>query len=239
MSTYELIKFQNAEELAQAVAAKWLKEIEALGQSNRFYGVALSGGRIAGRFFSAAAHVAKARQLSLGTIDFFWGDERCVPPDDAESNFRLARETLLAPLGIAEGRIHRVRGEEPPEKAAAAAGEELCRLAPGERNGQPVLDLIFLGMGEEGHTASLFPGEPEEVKNSTAVFRPVVTPKPPPLRITLGYRAIAAARQVWVLASGAGKENALRESLTPGGKTPLGRVLQLRACTTVFTELAV
>jgi 6-phosphogluconolactonase len=239
MSTHEVVRFASAEELAGKVAERWLNEVQALGATSRFYGVALSGGRIAGRFFSAASDLAKARNLSLEQVDFFWGDERCVPPKDAESNFRLAREALLEPLRISDRRIHRVHGEDLPEQAAKAAGEALGRLAPRERNGQPVLDLVFLGMGEEGHVASLFPGEPEEVMTSPAVYRHVVASKQPPHRITLGYPAIAAARQVWVLASGTGKENALRESLRPGGATPLGRVLQLRGCTTIFTELAV
>ncbi|HWX19359.1 MAG TPA: 6-phosphogluconolactonase [Candidatus Binatia bacterium] len=239
MSTYELVRFASAEELAGKVAERWLSEIQALGATSRFYGVALSGGRIAGRFLSQAAGLAKARNLSFEPVDCFWGDERCVPPDDAESNFRLAREVLLEPLRVPDRRIHRVRGEDPPEQAARAAGEELCRLAPRERDGLPVLDLVLLGMGEEGHVASLFPGEPEEVTTSPAVYRHVVASKPPPHRITLGYPAIAAARQVWVLASGAGKEQALRESLRPGGRTPLARVLELRGRTTVFTELNV
>ena len=92
-------------------------------------------------------------------------------------------------------------------------------------------------MGEDGHVASLFPGEPEEVMRSQAVYRPVIATKPPPHRITMGYSTIAAARQVWVLASGAGKEKALREALGPGGKTPLVRVLKLRSHTKIFTDV--
>jgi 6-phosphogluconolactonase len=102
---------------------------------------------------------------------------------------------------------------------------------------QPVLDLIFLGMGEDGHVASLFPTEPESMVNDAAVFRAVVGTKPPPNRITIGYQTIAAAREVWVLASGAGKEQALRESTKQAGQTPLARVLRLRSQTTVFTDV--
>ena len=94
------------------------------------------------------------------------------------------------------------------------------------KNGQPVLDLIFLGMGEDGHVASLFPDAPPEILNCAGPFLAIEnSPKPPPRRISLSYAAIAAARQVWALVSGAGKEAALRESLRPGGRTPLARVI--------------
>ncbi|MGO9201590.1 MAG: 6-phosphogluconolactonase [Limisphaerales bacterium] len=97
-------------------------------------------------------------------------------------------------------------------------------------------DLLFLGMGEEGHVASLFPGEPEETAASQAVYRPVTVPKPPPRRITLGYPAICAARQVRVLAAGPGKASALRQSLDPAGNTPLARVLKQRPHTRILTD---
>src|SRR5262249_8059809 len=152
--------------------------------------VALSGGRIARSFFETAAVLAKPRVQAIKTIHFFWGDERCVPPTDPESNFALANELLLGPLAVPDHLIHRLRGEEPPEPAAAQAQAELCRVAPRDQHGQPVLDLVLLGMGEDGHVGSLFPGECEEIMVSKAVYRPVFASKPPPRRVTLGYAAI-------------------------------------------------
>jgi 6-phosphogluconolactonase len=238
----EVIRFPDARALADAVAREWIQEAEQAVAKAGTYCVALSGGRSARQLFAAAVQLAKGGAAKesgsgLGAAHFFWGDERCVPPDDTESNFGLAREVLLGPLGVSGPQIHRVRGELLPEQAAAAAAAELGRVASVNSDGQPVLDLIFLGMGEEGHVASLFPGESEVVMESPAVYRAVTASKPPPRRITLGYAAIAAARQVWVLASGPGKEGALRASLEPAGKTPLGRVLKLRDCTRVFTDL--
>ena len=99
-----------------------------------------------------------------------------------------------------------------------------------------MLDLVFLGLGEDGHVASLFPEETEADRASHAIYRPVIATKPPPRRITLGYPAIAAAREVWVLASGAGKEDALRKSLA-GRETSLERVIGLRAHTRIFTDI--
>jgi 6-phosphogluconolactonase len=100
--------------------------------------------------------------------------------------------------------------------------------------------MIFLGMGEDGHIASLFPGEMETAGSENAVYRAVKnSPKPPPNRVTLGYAAIAAAWRVWVLVSGARKEAALHESLDGHGLTPLGRVAQFRTQTRIFVDFQV
>ncbi len=234
---FEVIPFGTPEDLAQAAARAWLKELSRARGQDGAYCVALSGGRIAGTFFAAAAELMKRERGVLEPVSFFWADERCVSPADPESNFRLAKERLFGPLRIPESQIHRVRGEERPEIAAARAEAELRQVVSASAESQPVLDLIFLGVGEEGHVASLFPGEPEGLMASAAVYRPVVAPKPPPRRITLGYPAIAAARQVWVLASGPGKATALEASLKPEGRTPLARVLQSRPQTRIFTDI--
>jgi 6-phosphogluconolactonase len=236
-SRFELAHFANADTLVRSAAAEWLQDVERVVSGGAPYLVALSGGRIARLFFSAVAEAVGSGQASLTSVHFFWGDERCVTPDDPESNFGLARGLLFAPLHIPEVQIHRVRGEDPVEVAAAEAEAELRRVAPLAANGQPVLDMAFLGMGEDGHVASLFPEESEQAMTSNAVFRPVVAAKSPPRRITLGYPALAAARQVWVLASGPGKEHALRESLAREGKTPLARVLGLRQRTRILTDI--
>ena len=237
MNKVDLISFANADGLALHAARAWLKEIKAANRAGRLHCAALSGGRIARIFFAAVAGQAKADAVSFKPVHYFWADERCVPPDDPESNFATARELLFAPLGISGSQIHRIRGEDSPAAAAQDAGREIRRVAPADKNGQPMLDLIFLGMGEDGHVASLFPGEPEAVMAEKPVYRAVTAAKPPPQRVTLSYGALAAARQVWVLVSGAGKEAALRESLRPGGQTPLARVLRLRPHTRVFSSL--
>lgn len=235
MGSFDLRRFNSAQSLAQSAAVDWVEEISSHLTSGVF-STAFAGGRIAGNFFSEIAVLVKDRRVALTHMHFFWGDERCVPPTDPESNFRMAHELLLAPANIPAGQIHRILGEDPPEKAAAAAEEELRSVVSARLDDQAVLDLVLLGMGEEGHVASLFPGEPEPVITSRAVYRPVKAVKPPPLRVTLGYPALAAAREVWVLASGAGKEAALRESLKPNGNTPLARVLRLRSFTRIYSD---
>src|SRR5271163_1932025 len=158
MEKFELISFASAEELAQDVASAWLDEIAAANHAARPHCVALSGGRIALKFFMSVVAQTKAREISLGLVHFFWADERCVPPTDPDSNFKMANELLFAPLKISETQIHRIRGELPPEAAAAQAASEIFRSVTRNSAGQPILSLIFLGMGEDGHVASLFPG---------------------------------------------------------------------------------
>ncbi len=235
MKNFELISFATADELARAAASAWLDEIESANRAGKPHCVALSGGRIAQKFFAATAGQAGLRKIGDGgtpplpaNVHFFWADERCVPPTDPESNFKLASELLFAPLKILASQIHRIRGEDSPQVAAKLAEEDLRRVVLADKNRQPALDLIFLGMGEDGHVASLFPGAPPEVLNCASPFLAIEnSPKPPARRISLSYAAIAAAKQVWVLVSGVGKAPALRESLRPGGQTPLARVIQV------------
>lgn len=236
MSRHELIPFADNVSLACAVAERWLGLLSNHPVAGPFC-VALSGGRIPKLFYAEIVRLAVARPQLFAEVHFFWGDERCVPPTDAESNFALANENLFKPLGIAPAQIHRIRGDLPPEEAAVEAAKEFTRVARMNAEGQPVLDLVFLGMGEDGHVASLFPGESEEVMASHAVCRVVMASKPPPQRITLGYSALAAANEVWVMASGVGKEKALAESLEENGRTPLARLLRLRPATRIFSDV--
>jgi len=237
MGNFELISFASADELAPRAAGLWLDEIESANRAGKTHCVALSGGRIAQKFFVATVARAKARAVSFECAHFFWADERCVPPTNPESNFKLANELLFAPLKILTNQIHRIRGEDPPQVAVKLAKEELSLFAHSNKKGQPALDLIFLGMGEDGHVASLFPEASAEILNCTAPFLAIEnSPKPPPGRISLSFAAIAAAKQVWALVSGAGKEAALHESLALNGKTPLARVVQSRFRTKIFSD---
>jgi 6-phosphogluconolactonase len=238
MNQYELIPFETADALTHAAASAWMDEIENANLEMKPHHVALSGGRITQKLLSEALKEVKGGRISLSRVHFFWADERCVPPPHADSNYRVVREMFLEPLGIPPEQVHRIRGEEMPETAAQLAEAEICSLVPQNENRQPILDLIFLGLGEDGHTASLFPDEAESVAASAPVYRAITgSPKPPPNRVTLGYPTIAAARRVWMLASGAAKEDALRESLALEARTPFGRVLRARSDTKIFTDI--
>jgi 6-phosphogluconolactonase len=233
---FELISFTSADELAQDVASAWLDEIAAAERAARPHCVALSGGRIALKFFAETVKQAKARAVFFAHVHFYWADERCVPPTDPESNFKTASEFLFAPLKISETQIHRIHGEDLPEVAAQKATMEIFGVVPKNSDGQPILDLIFLGMGEDGHVASLFPNQIEGTFPKAIFCAIRNSPKPPPDRVSLSYAAVAAAREVWVLASGAGKESALRESVSENGRTPLARVIQSRPQTRIFSD---
>ena len=236
----ETLKFSTPDDLACAVASSWLDEIAAANLTGKPHFVALSGGRITLKFFAAVIEQSKARNISLSNVHFFWADERCVPPDDKESSFAAAAEHFFRPLSIAPDKIHRILGELPPERAAQLAVQDIQKTVSRNAAGQPMFDIVFLGMGDDGHVASLFPEEPEAARLNPAIYRAISnSPKPPPNRITLGYDAIAAAKNVWVLASGAGKEAVLRESLSPDGKTPLARVLKMCPAAKVFTDIKV
>ena len=244
MKNFELLSFGTADELASRVAGLWLDEIESANRAGKAHSVALSGGRITQKFYAATVEQAGLRKIGDGgtpslppNVHFFWADERCVPPTDPESNFKLANELLFAPLKIPASQIHRIRGEESVQAAAKFAEEELRRVVSADKNRQPVLDLIFLGLGEDGHVASLFPDAPLQKLESPVSFLAIEnSPKPPPRRVSMSYAAIAAANQVWVLVSGTGKETALRESLRPGGQTPLARVMRSRSRTKLFSD---
>ena len=233
MSGYTV--FADKLELARHIAALWLERMAKRDPAKPFT-VALSGGRIPRLLYELV--VEQARPGAFDNVHFFWGDERFVSATDDESNFKLADEGLFQPLQIPIGQVHRVLTECSEAEAVQMATDELQQFAVGQALGQPVIDLVFLGMGEDAHVASLFPGDTEAIDSQT-VYRAVTGPKPPPRRITLGYPALAAAREVWVLASGEGKAGALRDSLTVGSDTPLGRVLHSREETEIFTDFEV
>ena len=179
-------------------------------------------------FFKALAQHAKGK-LRHPDIHFFFADERCVPPEHAESNFRLVREHLIDCTIVSGDQVHRIAGEQLPHVAAQDAAKGLLEVCSG------MLDTVFLGMGEDGHIASLFPND--SLLESPEVYRPVFAPKPPPNRITLGLPVIARSKNVYVLASGSGKEAALKRSLAESADTPLGRLLQSRRQTVIFTNI--
>lgn len=236
MAAYQRFSFASSDALAERVAADWIASIRAAAQAGRRQIVALSGGRIAKTFLAATARLALAENLSLAQLAFFWGDERCVPADHPDSNFKLAKDQLFDPLGVRPAQLHPLCCDDDGRATASRMSAELQRLADGDATGVPVFDLVFLGMGEDAHVASLFPEESEAVRNLPDIYRPVTATKPPPRRITIGYQVIAAAREVWVLAAGAGKAGALKESLKPASHTPLGRVLCSRARTFLYTD---
>ncbi|GAC1571383.1 MAG: 6-phosphogluconolactonase [Candidatus Elarobacter sp.] len=194
----------DAVALAAATADRVVALIGATLAQRDVAHVALSGGstpRAANALLAAPPH---RNAVAWQRVVFWFGDERCVPPDDAESNYRMNRETLLAPLGIDAARVHRMRGEDDPP-AAAADYDAILRRELGDR---PRLDLVLLGMGPDGHTASLFPGTIAAIDGDKGCVAHYV-PKLGRWRMTLTPRTIDAAHHVIITAGGAEKADAL------------------------------
>ena len=237
MSGLAGFSFSTPDELAEAAARDAIEELRKRSLAHPF-GFALSGGRISNNFFAALVKESRAASLNWSNVHFFWADERCVPPDDPESNYRTAREELFEPVQIPDHQVHRIRGEVDGETAAREAEAEIREILPSDKDGQPILDLLFLGIGEDGHTASLFPGEDPALIDDPRVYRPVVGPKPPPNRVTLGYSAIAASRHAWILASGSGKENAYKALMQREIGLPIVRVVTGRRYTRLYEDIS-
>jgi 6-phosphogluconolactonase len=194
-------------------AAAWLAEtlsdvLKARGQCT----IALSGGTTPRPVYAALAAPDLASGIDWSRVHVYFGDERAVPPDHVDSNFRMAMESLLSRVAVPAAQIHRMEGERPDLDAAAAAYD---RLLPG------ALDVLVLGMGADGHTASLFPGSPALAERRRRVMV-VNGPKPPTHRMTITPPVIAAARQVVVLA--AGREKAVAVARALDDHTPVSEV---------------
>lgn len=177
---------------------------------NRFT-VALSGGSTPRELYSRLATPDLASRVKWEAVHLFWGDERCVPPGHPDSNYCMVAETLLARVPIPMSNIHRIHGEMVPDQAALQY-ENGLRIFFGD---SPCFHLVLLGLGEDGHTASLFPFSPALHEGTHRVVAvPHETP-PPPLvpRVTLTLLAINGARQVVFLVSDASKAKRLAEIL--------------------------
>jgi 6-phosphogluconolactonase len=215
-ASFELRRLTTPQDLFQAAAEEVVRTAaDAVAHRGRF-AIALSGGSTPKNLYTLIAANANT-SLPWERIFFFWGDERHVPPEDAESNYRMAKETLLSKVAIPAGNIFRIPAEYADATVAAAAYERTLQkffaLAPGEF---PRLDLILLGMGPDGHTASLFPETAALGEKSRLVVSNWVE-KLKASRITVTLPVLNSARCVAFLVSGSDKAAALREVLEGNG----------------------
>jgi 6-phosphogluconolactonase len=207
-------RFSDLEAVSRAGAEEFARLLRA---STGTFRVALSGGSTPKRMHELLAAMGRDA-LPWDRVELWFGDERTVPPDHPDSNFGMAKRTLIDPLRLAN--VHRMQGERDPVAAAADYERELVAAA----GAPPVLDLVFLGMGPDGHTASLFPGSPAVGERQRyVVANPVDSPvaKGKTTRITLTVPALSAARHVRFLVAGADKAKVLGEVLGgPRGRYP-------------------
>ena len=186
----------------------------AFAEHGRF-AVALSGGNTPRSVYSMLAQEYKTA-LPWAKIHIFFGDERAVPPDHPDSNYRMANETLLSHVPIPAENIHRIHAELDPESAAEDYEEQLRAYFNLKNGALPRFDLIMLGLGEDGHTASLFPGSSALKEMSRQVASTWVEEKKT-FRITLTYPVLNHAAEIEFLISGGGKAQILRDVLHPQG----------------------
>ena len=208
-STTEVLICADAAELALEAARRFAELAEAFTNDAGRFTVALSGGSTPKAMFQILAEKPFADSLPCPSIYFFWGDERCVSPDHAESNYRMANETLLSKVPVPRENIFRIPAEDEDHERAAAIYSETLQTFFAEE--QPGFDLVFLGMGADGHTASLFPGTTALCAGGGAAANYV--DKLQSWRITLTADAINKARNVIFLVAGADKAPALKEVL--------------------------
>lgn len=229
---------------AEAVASRAVADIARhMQQARRDRGVAhvaLSGGTSPRRTYELLARAPISdRSADFHDVEIWFADERCVAPESPESNYRLVAETLLGPAEIRPERVHRMQGELEPEEGARRYAEELrTRVSPLEHE-LPVLDLVVLGIGPDGHVASLFPGAATLDAGEHALCLGVRdSPKPPPERITLSLSMLRAARHCLLLATGPGKADAVNAMLGEPSRHVPASLLRRARLTVIVDDAA-
>ena len=205
--------FPSIQALAATAAQYFAETVSAAVRLRGQAFVALCGGGTPQMLYSLLAQPPYLHTLPWDKIHFFWGDERCVPPDDMDSNYGQARQILLARVPAPAVNIHRMLGEIPPQGAAEDYIKQLeNQAAPGTR--WPRFDLVLLGMGADGHTASLFPGQLHPAEAGSPVVAVIASYQGRPAnRVTLTPMVFNAAEKVLFLVTGAGKAAALAAAL--------------------------
>lgn len=233
----------DADDLANQVASTLLVALAAVQSERRIPSVVLTGGSIARRIHAAVAHHPERDSVDWAWVDFWFGDERFVPSDAPERNSLQAHEDLLEHLPIDPARVHEMAasdGDHVDVSSAASAYAHDLRQAMERRGpGEPWFDLLMLGIGPDGHCASLFPGRPE-VHASANVVGVRDAPKPPPMRISLGMSTLRRAGHVLFVAAGEEKAEAVAASVRGDGvnTTPAAGPRGLESTTWYVDEAA-
>jgi 6-phosphogluconolactonase len=226
VSNREIIICHDAAALNQKAADRFnLLANEAAANTGRFT-AALSGGSTPKALYSLLAAPEYKESIPWSKVHLFWGDERCVPPDHQDSNYRMAREALLSKITIPTDNVHRMAGEKDPQVAAAEYEEQLKMFFQLTAGALPRFDLILLGIGEDGHTASLFPGNAALEETQRLVVAPYIE-KFQTYRITLSLPVINEAAVILFLIAGKSKSAIVKKILEANGEAsrlPAARV---------------
>lgn len=225
MSRAGVVVHADAGMLAQAVAARLVVRILDAQSERGLASVVLTGGRVAAEVYRAVRGSPARDAVDWGRVEVWWGDERFLPAADPQRNERQAREALLDAVPLDPARVHAMPASDgpdgpDPEAAAARYADDLAAAARPGTARLPHFDVLLLGVGEDGHIASVFPGQPAAYET-----RPVAAvrgaPKPPPVRITLTLPAINTAEEVWLVAAGPDKAGVVGMALAGAGPIQL------------------
>lgn len=198
--------WRDAKEVAERAAEIFIETAKEAIKNHGKFSVALSGGSTPKALFELLENENYASQIEWQNVYIFWSDERCVSPENGQSNYRMANEALLKHVPIPRNQIHRMLGEDEPSKAAFDYEQELISHF---KTDEPRFDLILLGMGDDGHTASLFPNTTAIDENEKLVAAPFVE-KFNSYRLTFTFKIINAAAKIIFLITGASKAETLK-----------------------------
>lgn len=207
--------------LAARVADRFLVRLRARTKNGRLAHVALTGGSMGGVVLQAVAEHPKVGRIDWSLVHFWWGDERFVPHDDADRNALQSRQALLDRIAVPAENIHEIAASDSGltlDEAAEAYSDELARFGTDEHP-WPSFAVCFLGVGPDGHIASLFPDRVEVTETEAAALPVRDSPKPPPERVTLTRPVINASKRVWLVLTGADKASALGLALAGASYT--------------------
>ncbi len=199
--------FPSREALAQAFAAILIKDLDRI-EPDHYYTIALSGGSTPEYIFQYLSE-NYADRIPWEKLLVFWGDERCVPPEDDESNYRMAFENLLQNVPIPDANVFRIRGEDDPVIEAAQYSELVTDMVP-EYKGLPQFDLMLLGIGDDGHIASIFPDRPD-LFSSAQLYDVALRPDKKQKRITATGRLINNSAKIYYIVTGKGKASVVSQ----------------------------
>jgi 6-phosphogluconolactonase len=223
----QVVVHHGGDVLAAAAAARLVTRIVDAQSARGWASVVLTGGRT-GTAVLEQLRASPARDaIDWGRVDLYWGDERFLPAGDPERNETQARAALLDHVPVDPARVHAVepsdgRFGDDPEAAADAYADVLAAAARPEDHGAvPTFDVLMLGVGEEGHVASIFPSSPAVYEQERTVVAVRNCPKPPPTRVSMTLPAIRRAREVWLMTTGEAKAAAVALALTGAGEVSL------------------
>ena len=215
MSDPEIETFPSPDALAAAVAGRLVVRLAAIQAAGRTPEIALTGGTIADKIHEAVVTATEGHEdVDWSDVDIWWGDERYVPEDDADRNAKQAWDAMLSHLDVSPGRVHEMPASDGPHDSvqdAAAAYGDLVRS-----RGTGGFDVVMLGLGPDGHVASLFPGSEQLDVDDAIAVAVTESPKPPPERVSLTFGALNRTSEVWFVVAGASKAEAAARALATG-----------------------